>query len=327
MMRTPSSSLLWSVRPTRSTVLALVLVAVLAGCQREAPLRVESVPPGASVWLGDDVLGVTPLPLPALGNTAVSLRVALPGCADATIEVNPASLPPDRVLRVTLEQAGALGAVRCESDPPGADVYLDGEFRGRSPLDLRHLEPRTYEVTFMLANRRSVTQPLEVGADATPKTVKVELPSLTEEYYRQQIEKAPTNAHHYADLAHHLIIERRFADAAVVFGDAIAMIIKTPGVGDTERLWSEVERVIEKQYDYGSAEDVTAARKALCRRLGELLKAYPDAPYPTLHVNYITALDALNERQQAQEAFERAWRRFPNDDSLTRLRRQGFAVP
>lgn len=327
MMRTPYPRLPWSPRQACCLGLALVLAAVLAGCQREKPLRVESVPPGASVWLGDDILGVTPLSLPALGSATASLRVSLPGCVDATIEVNPASLPADRILRVTLEAAGALGTAHCESDPPGADVFLDGEFRGRTPLVLRHLEPRAYEVTFMLANRKSVTQALEIAAGAQTKTLKVELPSLTEEYYRQQIEKAPTNTHHYADLAHHLIIEHRFADAAIVFGDAITMMIKTPGVGDTERLWSEVERVIEKQYDYGSAEEVTAARKALSRRLGELLKAYPDAPYPPLHVNYITALDALNERQQAQEAFERAWRRFPNDDSLSRLRRQGFAVP
>jgi hypothetical protein len=307
--------------------LVLALTVLLGACRRDGPARLESEPTGASVWLGDDILGVTPLPLPDLGARPISLRVALPGCVDIAVQVDPAKLPADRVVRVILEPSGAQGAVHCESDPPGAEVYLDGEFRGRTPLDLRPLEPRSYEVSFMMANRKSVTQTLEVAAGTAPASLRVELPSLAEEYYRQQIEKAPTNMHHYADLAHHLVVEHRFGDAAVVFGDAVTVLVKTPGLGDAERLWSEIERVVEKQYDYGSAEDVTAARKALARRLGELLKAYPDAPYPPLHVNYITALDALNERQQAQEAFERAWRRFPNEDSLTRLRRQGFAVP
>jgi hypothetical protein len=286
------------------------------------------VPAGASVWLGDDILGVTPMPLPDLGDKAVLLRVALPGCVDASLEIDPGKLPPDRVVRVTLEQAGAQGVVHCETEPAGAEVYLDGEFRGRTPLALRDLEPRSYEVAFMMTSRKTVTQTLDVGAaGGTEARLRVELPSLTEEYYRQQMAKAPTNVNHYADLAHHLVLEHRFDDAAVVFGDAVTMLVKTPGVRDSERLWSEIERVIEKQYDYGSADQVTAARKVLSRRLGELLKAYPDAPFPPLHVNYVMVLDALNERQQAQEAFERAWRRFPNEDSLVRLRRQGFAVP
>lgn len=307
--------------------LALCGVLLLPGCRREKPIRLESVPPGAGVWVGDEILGTTPLPLPPLGQTPVSLRVALPGYADSTVQADPGSLPADRVLRVVLQEADALAALRCESDPPGADVYLDGEFRGRTPLDLRNLARRTCEVAFMMANRKTVVQSLDLAAGAAPPVLRVVLPSLTEEYYRQQIEKAPTEANHYADLAHHLVLEHRFADAAAVFADAVTMLVRNPGASHSERLWSEIERVIEKQYDYGSDEDVKAARIALRRRLGDLLTAFPDAPYPALHVSYILVLDALNQRQQAQEAFERAWRRFPNEDSLARLRRQGFAVP
>lgn len=298
---------------------------LLSGCW-EKRVRVESVPAGASVWLGDEILGTTPLELPLSGQPQ-SLRLALPGCVDRTVELDPAKLSADRTLRVTLAQPGTLGTARCESEPTGADVYVDGEFRGRTPLDLRQLEPRAHEVVFMLANRKSMTQTFEAVAGAAPATLRAVLPSLTEEYYRQQIEKERTNLHHYADLAHHYILEHRFADAANVFGEAVTIMVKTPGLGNAERLWSEIDRVTEKQYDFGSAEQVTEARKTLSRKLGELLKAYPDAPFPPLHVSYIMALDSLNERQQAQEAFERAWRRFPNEESLVRLQRQGFAVP
>jgi tetratricopeptide (TPR) repeat protein len=244
------------------------------------------------------------------------------------VEFDPAKPPPDRVVRVTLDLPGTPGAVHCESEPSGADVYVDGEFRGRTPLDLRQLEPRSHEIVFTLANRKSISQTFDASAAAgAPATLRAVLPSLTEEYYRQQLEKEPTNLHHYADLAHHYILEHRFADAANVFGEAVTVMVKTPGLGDAERLWSEMDRVTEKQYDYGSVEQVTEARKALSRKLGQLIKAYPDAPYPQLHVNYITVLDSLNERQQAQEAFERAWRRFPNEETLARLRKQGFTVP
>ena len=305
---------------------ALAVVLFLAGCRKD-PVRVESVPGGATVWLGDEILGTTPVELPPSSRQPVSLRLSLPGCLDKTVEVDPAKPPPDRVVRVTLDLPGTLAAALCESEPTGADVYVDGEFRGRTPLELRQLEPRSHEVVFMLANRKSVSQTFDASAGGGPATLSAVLPSLTEEYYRQQIEKEPTNLQHYADLAHHYVLEHRFADAATVFGEAVTIMVKTPGLRDAERLWSEMDRVTEKQYDYGSVEQVNQARKTLCRKLGELLKAYPDAPFPPLHVSYVTVLDSLNERQQAQEAFERAWRRFPNEEALVRLRKQGFAVP
>ena len=242
---------------------ALATVLLLGGCQEES-VRVESVPAGASVWLGDEVLGVTPLALPSSGTQAMSLRLSLPGCTDKTVDLDPAKPPPDRVVRVTLDQPGTLGVAHCESDPSGADVYVDGEFRGRTPLDLRQLEPRSHEVVFMLANRKSVTQSFDASAGGGPATLRALLPSLTEEYYRQQIEKERTNLHHYCDLAHHYMLEHRFADAANVFGEAVTVMVKTPGLGHAERLWSEIDRVTEKQYDYGSEAQVGEARKALC---------------------------------------------------------------
>lgn len=305
--------------------LALAIMLTLWGC-KDATITLQSDPPGATVWLGETILGRTPLALPSTLSVPTTLRLSLPGCADTTLAYDPAKASAEGVLRVTMQRFDDL-AIRCESTPTGADVYVDGEFRGRTPVDLHHLQRRAFEIVFMMANRKSVTRTIDLTTGKSPGTVQVQLPSLTEEYYRQQIKKNPTNLHHYCDLAHHFILEHRFDDAMTVFADAIAALIKNPSLPDSSRLWSEINRVVEEQYHYGNAAEVAQARKALRDGLGAILKAHPDAPFPYLYYNYILALDRLDQRQQAQDAFEEAWRRFPNNRVFQRLRREGFAIP
>ncbi len=304
--------------------LALLALCCFGGC-RKAERRLESEPPGASVWSGEELLGTTPMTLPAVGGKVV-LRLSLPGCIDQVIEVDSGEAPADGVWRVALTPPDR-GRVRCESEPDSADVFVDGEFRGRTPLELRDLEPRAYEVSFMLAGRKTVTQALDLSAGQAPPVLRVQLPSLTEEYYRQQLEREPGNLHHYCDLAHHYILEHRFDEAMAVFDRAVRQAIENPGIDNKERLWSEMDRVVEEQYDYGDEAAVDRARRALAKTLEALHTAYPEAPFPPLHVTYVMVLDSIDQRQRAQEAYERACRRFPLDQGLRRLRRLGFAAP
>jgi hypothetical protein len=103
---------------------------------RPGVLVVTSDPPGAAVTLDGRVLaGATPLVVEdVVLSSAHQVQASLPGHKGAAVEVRPAV--GDKVRRVHLQLATALGPLRVESDPPGAEVRLDGAPAGTTPLTI-----------------------------------------------------------------------------------------------------------------------------------------------------------------------------------------------
>ncbi len=316
-----------SARPACGRWLPLfAAVGLLAGC-KPAPVTVTSSPPGATVWRGDEILGPTPVELVLSKEGSVALRVCKPSYEDALVRLERSSPPPRNMLHVELRKPRGV-SIQCSSIPTGAEIYLDGEHRGVTPLELTGLEPRMYEVVFRLKGRRQATQTVDLSDATGPRAVEAELASLTEAYYLQQIKKEPDAMQNYVDLAHHYVLEHRFQEAVDTFAAGVELVVKNPGISDAARLWSEIDRVIARQYDYGTAEDVEKAKQVLEEGLSKLLVKHRGKAPLMLYVCQINVLDATNQRQRAQETFEEAWRKFPNEKYLIRLRKQKrFAFP
>lgn len=57
------------------------------------------------------------------------------------------------------------GSISVESSPAGADIYLDGNYRGRAPLTLSGLWPGEYTVSAEMAGYRTFTTTTSVSSD------------------------------------------------------------------------------------------------------------------------------------------------------------------
>ncbi len=101
---------------------------------REGALVVSTDPPGARVTLdGNRVPGTTPLVIEGI-RLSVTHRVeaVAPAHRAAVVEVG---AEPGRLARtVHLVLPSALGAFTVESDPPGAELRVDGKLLGRTPF-------------------------------------------------------------------------------------------------------------------------------------------------------------------------------------------------
>ena len=86
---------------------------------------------------------------------------------DPTLQLGPAEFPRD-VLEIW-EEARELGMLVVESEPPGAQVSVDGVLRGRSPVGVAGLAPGEYRVALDHAGYAGVSRALAVAAGRTER--------------------------------------------------------------------------------------------------------------------------------------------------------------
>ncbi|TFU15251.1 PEGA domain-containing protein [Thermus tengchongensis] len=142
-----------------------------------ATLTVDSRPQGAEVYLDGRLSGRTPVTLSVNpGRHEVELRLA--GHQPYRVAVNPR--PGERVqVFAQLVPEPRQGTLAVTSSPSGAEVYVDGALRGRTPLTLTLPEGR-YGVELRLSGhepyratvqvRRGETTRLDVRLNPIPRT-------------------------------------------------------------------------------------------------------------------------------------------------------------
>lgn len=99
-----------------------------------AAIHIDSTPVGASVSLDGNDVGVTPLYVTdvALGRHKAELR--LPGYAKKDLLFE---LEDSRPRKFHVSLASTMGMVRVLSKPPGAEIWLDGIYKGKTETDGR----------------------------------------------------------------------------------------------------------------------------------------------------------------------------------------------
>lgn len=114
-------------------------------------LSVESYPRGAKVYLDNNYKGTTPLNLKNIATGQYTLKMVLEGCKDWTSTV--VILP---ILTVTisadlvLERDEGFGSISVNSNPQGADIYIDGAYAGITPINIQNFSSGRYRIRVSL---------------------------------------------------------------------------------------------------------------------------------------------------------------------------------
>lgn len=125
-----------------------------------ATLRIESTPPQASVYLDEQFLGKTPLDYSYLIPGSYQLVLKLDGYRTKTESLRPQT--GERVQRLlALESSPSGGSIDITTSPPGAKIYLDADYYGKTPKRLENISAGTYRLHLLHPEKgevyRSVT--------------------------------------------------------------------------------------------------------------------------------------------------------------------------
>ncbi|MEQ8349895.1 MAG: PEGA domain-containing protein [Leptospiraceae bacterium] len=164
-------------------------------------IRVNSEKSGALVFLDEVYLGKTPLNESVAPGT-YDLRVSHEECEDETKSVD---LNSQQAFRFECRPRQGNATLVVDSDPPGASVFLNVEFLGKTPLKVENLKEGTHRVRISLDKHIDRFKGVELKSGQT-STVSVNMDEGdTEQYFRDPGYVLGDWTHH--DLALGLMIQ------------------------------------------------------------------------------------------------------------------------
>ncbi len=122
-------------------------------------LTVKSNPSGAKVYVDGSYIGNTPLENYKLSTGQHSLKVTKQGYQDYTTTV---TINPGKTTVVNAQLIPQPASLTIDSNPSGADVYIDGDYKGTTPLTL-NLTPRTHQIKLTRQDYKNYTTTITIN--------------------------------------------------------------------------------------------------------------------------------------------------------------------
>jgi formylglycine-generating enzyme required for sulfatase activity len=157
-----------------------------------APVTFTTEPAGATVLVDGAETGVTPATL-ELASGARNVEIRLAGHNAWNDRVDVTANQPLQLPSITLTPAD--GRVQIASAPSEANVSIDGEFRGRTPLTLRLSPGKNHRLSLTKPGYETASRDLSVAADSGRR---LEI-ALTPQYGEVEVQSTPPGAEIYVD--------------------------------------------------------------------------------------------------------------------------------
>jgi hypothetical protein len=225
-------------------------------------VTVRSEPTEAGVFVDGLFRGVTPLEITGLPGGRHSVRIEKGGfkVLFAALET-----PPRGVTSFRLEPVDT-GLVDVRTEPAGAEVYLDGRFRGLAPLSVENVRAGPHVIRAEKTGRDPATVSALVSA-GTREIVHLELADRVLRYLEYAAKENPDHMLTHMELGHYYMVIGDALKAAHIYSRAkilscrpetksndrrkLEMTIKRDKVGKLgAKLSAEIDRLL-REHDTG----------------------------------------------------------------------------
>ncbi|MEI6232343.1 MAG: PEGA domain-containing protein [Planctomycetota bacterium] len=206
-------------------MVAASLVFVIAMSVRQAlnrRLSIDSQPTGASVFINGRLVGKAPIQVSGLSGGAYSVRFEKEDFASLSVPVV-LGWGTTR-LNETLPARGA-GTLKIAVEPVGAEVVLDGELIGHTPLELSGVASGSHELLIRKTNFKAYSQRIALEAGQTQEFKDFALEDLVLTMLQNGVDKDPQRVANYMDMGHYLFANNKIKEA----GDFYVAGLKVAG--------------------------------------------------------------------------------------------------
>ena len=240
-----------------------------APAAEEGPM-VKTKPPGATAFLNDQFIGVTPVKLAQQKGT-YSLRVQLAGYKPWSQAVTIQQGSNDVVIELQPLESAFLNIT---SEPSDAEVLVDDNKVGKTPIKVK-TTPGTHGVVLQKTNYINWRGSVEVEPGATLNVAEgLELRDVVS--YLQLLNEDPNNVSYYCELGHVYILEHRTAEAYDAFRKAMEVFCQGLDTSNyAGRLKWEFDKIYFADYFDVEKEKHEEIRNWIINLYAEMGKKYP----------------------------------------------------
>lgn len=200
-------------------------------------LSIVSDPPQASVFLDGRFVGASPVKTPAINEGSHFLKLTRHGYGNWSQVIKVAGKAQTVNVKLTAQPRGML---RIDSQPANADAFVDGQFRGRTPLLVRGLPTGSVSVRIEKNELLPWQGAAEVPA-GKPGALTVTLQSKVEAYLLEGIKSHPEVVKNYTELGHFYITRHDFDKAFKYYAQGMDATLGAGAIpNDCLRLYNEL---------------------------------------------------------------------------------------
>ncbi len=218
--------------------LAVASVAVVAAgmaalsSSRGGAVRVRSDPTGAAVFVDGMFRGRTPIEVNSLAPGAHALRIQKAGFEAFFARVEVSGGGSVREVSARLEPV-RVGELSVATEPPGAELFVDGEFRGRTPAVIGSVRagPHVLRVEKTNFTPRTLTVLVRAG-EKTSRRLEMEDRVLA--FLEAAALEEPDEVFRHMELGHYCILRGDADGSARAYARALALA-RRPGTDARRR--------------------------------------------------------------------------------------------
>jgi len=290
---------------------ASVLLAVGGVCSTwllgESKLSIDSSPPLAMVFIDGQYAGQTPLGEIKVPRGRHLVKVQKHGAHAYQRSVELGFKP----VQVHAElEALPTGSLEIGTRPIGAEIYIDGEYRGMAPKTVDGLSVGPHLIRLSVPGYLAIEEKIFVP-DGRAQRQTFTLKEEMVQFYEDQVQREPDNAAAFTELAHLHILGQRFEEAIEGLEAALSIVSEGKDTSNyAGRLTQEITKAYRADhYTYGDYNAIAKFRIMIEEMLERILDKYPNSQTFKLLLQFY---QQAGRRDKIAALQEKLYRRNPN---------------